>query len=42
MWMLPMGKRSCQGITGMSLNIDKGERVAIMGPSGSGEKYLLI
>jgi putative ABC transport system ATP-binding protein len=37
----PMGKRELRVLQGISLNIYKGDMVAIMGPSGSGKTTLL-
>ena len=35
----PMGKRELKVLQGVDLNVEKGEMVAIMGPSGSREKH---
>jgi putative ABC transport system ATP-binding protein len=37
----PMGRRELRVLQGISLNISKGDMVAIMGPSGSGKTTLL-
>ena len=37
----PMGKRELTVLSGVNLNIKKGELVAIMGPSGSGKTTIL-
>ena len=37
----PMGKRDLTVLKGVDVNIEKGELVAIMGPSGSGESTML-